>query len=60
MPKILITGGAGFIGSHLAQKFAQLEHEVTILDNLDPYYDIKIKKKNIDLILRNKNCNFIN
>ncbi len=60
MPKILITGGAGFIGSHLAQKFAQLEHEVTILDNLDPYYDVKIKKKNIELVLRNKNCNFIN
>lgn len=60
MPKILITGGAGFIGSHLAQKLAQLEHEVTILDNLDPYYDVEIKKKNIELVLRNKNCNFIN
>jgi UDP-glucose 4-epimerase len=60
MPKILITGGAGFIGSHLALKFAQLGHEITILDNLDPYYDVEIKKKNIELILRNKNCNFIN
>lgn len=60
MPKILITGGAGFIGSHLAQKLAQLEYEVTILDNLDPYYDVEIKKKNIELVLRNKNCNFVN
>lgn len=59
MPRILITGGAGFIGSHLAQKLAQLGHEVTILDNLDPYYNVEIKKKNIELVLRNKNCNFI-
>jgi UDP-glucose 4-epimerase len=60
MPRILLTGGAGFIGSHLAQKLAELEHEVTILDNFDPYYDVEIKKKNIELVLKNKNCNFIN
>jgi UDP-glucose 4-epimerase len=60
MSKILITGGAGFIGSHLAQKFTKLGHEVTIVDNLDPYYDVEIKKKNIELVLVNKNCNFIN
>jgi UDP-glucose 4-epimerase len=60
MPRILITGGAGFIGSHLAQKLAQLGHEVTILDNFDPYYDIDIKKKNIELVLSNENCKFIN
>ncbi|MFQ5862619.1 MAG: NAD-dependent epimerase/dehydratase family protein [Candidatus Brocadiales bacterium] len=34
--KILITGGAGFIGSHLAGKLARKGHEVTIFDNLDP------------------------
>jgi UDP-glucose 4-epimerase len=60
MSKILITGGAGFIGSHLAQKFTKLGHEVTIVDNLDPYYNVEIKKKNIELVLENKNCNFIN
>jgi UDP-glucose 4-epimerase len=32
--KVLITGGAGFIGSHLADKFCELGSEVTILDNL--------------------------
>jgi UDP-glucose 4-epimerase len=31
--KVLITGGAGFIGSHLAQEYENLGHEVTILDN---------------------------
>jgi len=46
--KILITGGAGFIGSHLAEKLAK-RHKVFILDNLDPYYDIEIKKRNIKI-----------
>ena len=32
--KILITGGAGFIGSHLAEKLLGLGHEVFIIDNL--------------------------
>ena len=31
--KVLITGGAGFIGSHLAEHFQKLGDEVTILDN---------------------------
>ncbi len=60
MVKILITGGAGFIGSHLAEKLAQLDHEVVILDNLDPYYHVGIKKKNIEIVLKNKNCSFVN
>lgn len=59
MTKILITGGAGFIGSHLAEKLAQLDHEIVILDNLDPYYDTEIKKKNLEINLRNSNCNFV-
>lgn len=59
MAKILITGGAGFIGSHIAEKLAELEHDLVILDNLDPYYDIGIKKKNLELVLKNKNCSFI-
>lgn len=59
MAKILITGGAGFIGSHLAEKLAQLEHEVIILDNLDPYYDVRIKSKNIEIVLKNKNCTLL-
>jgi len=32
--KALITGGAGFIGSHLAERLLQLEHDVLVLDNL--------------------------
>lgn len=54
---ILITGGAGFIGSHLAEKLAK-KNEVVILDNLDPYYNISIKKKNVK-IAENKGAKFI-
>lgn len=32
--KILVTGGAGFIGSHLAEKLLESGHEVFIIDNL--------------------------
>ena len=44
---ILVTGGAGFIGGHLAEAFVRAGHTVTVLDNLDPFYDIGIKERNI-------------
>jgi UDP-glucuronate 4-epimerase len=42
--KILITGAAGFIGSHLCLKLLELGHHVVGVDNLNNYYDIKLKK----------------
>jgi UDP-glucuronate 4-epimerase len=41
--KILITGAAGFIGYHLSQKLAQLQHEVIGLDSINDYYDVDLK-----------------
>ena len=34
--RILVTGGAGFIGSHVVDRFAKSDHELVVLDNLDP------------------------
>ena len=41
--KILVTGTAGFIGSHLAQKLIERGDEVIGLDNINNYYDIRVK-----------------
>ena len=41
---ILITGSAGFIGFHLAEKFLQDNKKVIGIDNINNYYDVKLKK----------------
>ncbi|MFX0161822.1 MAG: GDP-mannose 4,6-dehydratase [Candidatus Hodarchaeota archaeon] len=48
--KLLITGGAGFIGSHLAETLLSQDCKVTVIDNFDHYYDPEIKRKNIEKI----------
>lgn len=47
--RILVTGGAGFIGGHLAEQFVRDGHDVTVLDNFDPFYDTRIKEHNLDV-----------
>ena len=42
---ILITGVGGFIGFHLANHLIQKNYNVVGIDNLNSYYDIKLKKK---------------
>ena len=46
--EILVTGGAGFIGGHLAEFFVKDGHDVIVLDNLEPYYDLGIKEHNVE------------
>jgi UDP-glucuronate 4-epimerase len=48
--KVLITGGAGFIGAHVARRFVAERSDVVILDSFDPAYDVRIKRRAIDLL----------
>ncbi|MBF0127748.1 MAG: GDP-mannose 4,6-dehydratase, partial [Magnetococcales bacterium] len=43
MGKVLVTGAAGFIGSHLALRLLERGDQVVGLDNLNDYYDVNLK-----------------
>ena len=53
--KVLVTGAAGFIGSHLCQRLLADGFEVLGVDNFDDFYDPKIKHRNIADCLKDKN-----
>ncbi|WP_329503324.1 NAD-dependent epimerase [Staphylococcus hominis] len=55
--KILITGTAGFIGSHLSKKLISQGHEVIGIDNINDYYDVTIKEDRLKSI-GNENFTF--
>ena len=50
--RILVTGGAGFIGSHLVEKLLAADHEVSILDDFNDFYDPQIKRANISCVAK--------
>ena len=56
MKKILITGVAGFIGYHLAEKLLNNNYHIIGIDNLNDYYDPNLKKARLDNL--NKSSNF--
>jgi UDP-glucuronate 4-epimerase len=56
--KILITGGAGFIGCYCAKKLIQRGEEVVLVDNLNDYYSPKLKKDRLEKLLAGKKYEF--
>lgn len=57
--KYLITGSAGFIGYHLSRRFCEEGIEVTGVDNVNSYYDLKLKEDRLDKLKKYKNFKFI-
>jgi UDP-glucuronate 4-epimerase len=56
--KIIVTGGAGFIGSHFAEKAVSAGHEVFVFDDFNDFYSPEIKKANIRSLKQNARiCN---
>lgn len=51
MMKILVTGAAGFIGSHLAETLAQAGHDITGIDSFTDYYDVAQKRHNAESVM---------
>ncbi len=54
MSRSIVTGAAGFIGSHLTERLLELGETVVGIDNFDPWYDPKTKEENIGSALGNE------
>ena len=56
--RVVVTGCAGFIGSHVCETLLQQNVEIIGIDNMDPYYDVTLKEYNISLLKQYKHFTF--
>ncbi|MGB0715941.1 MAG: GDP-mannose 4,6-dehydratase [Phycisphaerae bacterium] len=59
MSRILITGAAGFIGSHLSEALLRQGHQVVGLDNFDPFYEEAVKRLNLEAVQQHAGFQFV-
>lgn len=57
--RIIVTGGAGFIGSHLVDRLLDDGAEVVAVDNFDPFYARGLKERNLAAALRSPRCRLV-
>jgi nucleoside-diphosphate-sugar epimerase len=57
--RALVTGGAGFIGSHLVDRLVADHHEVVTVDCFTPYYDVAQKRENWRTLDHLENCTLV-
>ena len=58
--KTIVTGAAGFIGSYLCHKLAKEGNDIIAIDNFSNYYDVDLKNKRVEALLKPLNIEVIN
>ena len=57
--KVLLTGAAGFIGSHFAEALLARGYQVTGVDNFDPFYARAVKERNLEGVSKHTSFEFV-
>jgi len=57
--RVLVTGAAGFIGSHVSKSLIQQGYQVLGMDNLNDYYDVQLKKDRLAWFNDEPNFDFV-